>query len=185
MQSTFLEQSNCPRLTYTRKAHANFTDHYKQRIVDIFKFFPEIHNEIVYVGCIAPHGWARGCCCVNAGTDKPLKISLQPNETNFTIAHEFTHLLQVRRKEELRIPSGEKACDVWALTRLPVELIDDYPSYIGNSHQMRKHWNTIKEKARQLAFQAIEVRKTKRRYIVWFEEEIKKLIIIQQERYPR
>jgi hypothetical protein len=185
MQSTFLEQSNCPRLTYTRKAHANFTDHYKQRIVDIFKFFPEIHNEIVYVGCISPHGWARGCCCVNAGTDKPLKISLQPNETNFTIAHEFTHLLQVRRKEELRIPSGEKACDVWALTRLPVELIDDYPSYIGNSHQMRKHWNTIKEKARQLAFQAIEVRKTKRRYIVWFEEEIKKLIIIQQERYPR
>ena len=182
MQSTFLEQRNFPGLTFTRKAHANFTDNYKQRIVDIFKYFPEIHNEIVYVGWIAPHGWARGCC-VNAGADKPLKISLQPNETNFTIAHEFTHLLQVRRKEGLRIPSGEKACDVWTLTRLPVELIDDYPSYIGKSHQMRKHWITIKEKARQLAFQAIEVRKTKRRYIVWFEDEIKKLIIVQQERY--
>ena len=184
MQSTILQQGNCPRVTFTKKASTNFTDKYKQRIVDIFKYFPELHNEIVYVGWIAPHGWARGCCSANASGNRRLKISLQPNEKNLTIAHEFTHLLQVRKKEELAIPGGERACDIWALTRLPVELIDDYPSYIGNTHQMRKHWNTIKEKARELAFQAIEVRKTKRRYIVWFEDEIKKLIIVPQERYP-
>lgn len=162
-------------LTFTKKANAQFTNEFKKRIIDIFKHFPELHNEIVLVGWIAPHGWARGsCCCSSVSTSKPLKISLQPNERNFTIAHEFTHLLQARKKEELQIPSGERACDVWALTRLPLELIDDYPSYIGN-YLMRKRWDTVKNTVRELAFNAIEIRKTKRQYIVWFEDEVKKL----------
>jgi hypothetical protein len=162
-------------LTFTKKANAEFTNEFKKRIIDIFKYFPELHNEIVLVGWIAPHGWARGSCwCSKASTSKPLKISLQPNERNFTIAHEFTHLLQARKKEELQIPSGERACDVWALTRLPLELIDDYPSYIGN-YRIRKCWDTSKQKVRELAFNAIEIRKTKRQYIIWFEDQVKKL----------
>jgi hypothetical protein len=162
-------------LTFTKKANAQFTNEFKKRIIDIFKYFPELHKEIVLVGWIAPHGWARGsCCCSSVSTSKPLKISLQPNERNFTIAHEFTHLLQARKKEELQIPSGERACDVWALTRLPLELIDDYPSYIGN-YLMRKRWDTVKNIVRELAFNAIQIRKTKRQYIVWFEDEVKKL----------
>jgi hypothetical protein len=163
------------RPTFTKKANANFTDNFKQRIIDIFKYFPELHNEIVLVGWIAPRGWARGSCWYSkASTSKPLKISLQPNEKNFTIAHEFTHLLQARKKEELQIPGGERACDVWALTRLPLELIDDYPSYIGN-YRMRKRWGSVKKTVRELAFNAIEIRKTKRQYIVWFEDQVKKL----------
>jgi hypothetical protein len=161
-------------LTFTKKANAQFTNEFKKRIIDIFKYFPELHKEIVLVGWIAPHGWARGSCCSSVSTSKPLKISLQPNERNFTIAHEFTHLLQARKKEELQIPSGERACDVWALTRLPLELIDDYPSYIGN-YLMRKRWDTVKNIVRELAFNAIQIRKTKRQYIVWFEDEVKKL----------
>ena len=175
MQYNILKHGNDTGLTFTKKANANFTNKFKQRIIDIFKYFPELHNEIVLVGWIAPHGWARGsCCCSSVSTNKPLKISLQPNERNFTIAHEFTHLLQARKKEELQIPSGERACDVWALTRLPLELIDDYPSYIGN-YLMRKRWDTVKNTVRELAFNAIEIRKTKRQYIVWFEDEVKKL----------
>ena len=162
-------------LTFTKKANAEFTNEFKKRIIDIFKYFPELHNEIVLVGWIAPHGWARGsCCCSSVSTSKPPKISLQLNERNFTIAHEFTHLLQARKKEELQIPSGERACDLWALTRLPLELIDDYPSYIGN-YLMRKRWDTVKNTVRELAFNAIQIRKTKRQYIVWFEDEVKKL----------
>jgi hypothetical protein len=53
-------------------------------------------------------------------------------------------------------------------------MLDDYPSYIGN-YLMRKHWHTIKVNVRELAFCAIEMRKTKRQYIVWLEDEIKKL----------
>jgi hypothetical protein len=160
---------------FTKKANVNFTNEFKKRIIEIFKYFPELHNEIVLVGWIAPTGWARGSCwCSSTSASKPLKISLQPNERNFTIAHEFTHVLQARKKEVLQIPSGERACDIWTLTRLPLELIDDYPSYIGN-YPMRKRWDTIKKTVRELAFNAVEIRKTKRQYIVWFEEEVKKL----------
>jgi hypothetical protein len=177
MQSTILGISG--GLIFTKKAKANFTDKFKEQIVDVFKYFPELQNEIVYVGWITPYGWARGCC-PNVTRCEPLKISLQPNEKNFTIAHEFTHLLQARKKEQLGIPSGERPCDVWTLTRLPLELLDDYPSYIGNNYSMRKHWHAIKKGVRELAFEAIEVRKSKRRYIAWFEDEIKKLVIVQQ-----
>lgn len=174
MQSNLLDYGT-GGLTFTNKANANFTNEFKQRIIDVFKYFPELHNDVVLVGWIAPRGWARGSCwCSSASTSKPVKISLQPNERNFTIAHEFTHLLQARKKEELQIPTGERACDIWALTRLPLELIDDYPSYIGN-YLMRKRWDTVKKTVRELAFSAIETRKTKRQYIVWFEDEVKKL----------
>jgi hypothetical protein len=174
MQSD-LSNYDTGRLTFTKKANTKFSDKFKQRIIDVFEYFPELHNEIVRVGWISPHGWARGSCSyANGSTGKPLKISLQPNERNFTIAHEFTHLLQARKKDELQIPHGERACDVWALTRLPLEMIDDYPSYLGN-YLMRKHWDDIKNKVRALAFDAIEIRKTKRLYIAWFEDEVKKL----------
>lgn len=167
------------RLIFTKKATTSFSNKFKQRILDVFGYFPELQDEIVYVGWIAPRGWARGSCCCycsssSSSANKKLKINLQPNERNFTIAHEFTHVLQSRKRGELHIPSGERACDVWTLTRLPLELLDDYPSYIGN-YLMRKRWDTIKAKVRELAFCAIEMRKTKRQYIVWLEDEIKKL----------
>jgi hypothetical protein len=173
------------RLIFTKKANANFSYRFKQRIINIFKFFPELQDEVIYVGWIAPRGWARGSCCISssstsssssstASANKKMKISLQPNERNFTIAHEFTHLLQARKKEDLQIPSGERACDVWTLTRLPLEFLDDYPTYIG-SYLMRKRWDIIKPQVRELAFSAIEIRRTKRQYIAWLEAEIKKL----------
>jgi hypothetical protein len=167
------------RLLFTKKANTNFSYKFKQRIIDVFNFFPELQDEVVYVGWIAPRGWARGSCSyipsfASTPANVKLKINLQPNERNFTIAHEFTHLLQARKKEELQIPRGERACDVWTLTRLPIELLDDYPSYLGN-YLMRKRWDTIKMKVRELAFSAIEIRKTKRQYIVWLEDEIRKL----------
>jgi hypothetical protein len=179
MRSTILEKGcNYGSLIFTSKANTNFTDEFKHRIAYIFQFFPELHSDIVHVGWIAPNGWARGSC-ENGSTGKPSKINLQPNEKNFTIAHEFTHVLQARKKGELGIPGGERACDVWALTRLPLELIDDYPTYVGN-YMMRKHWSDIKGEVRELAFDAIEMRKTKRQYIVWLEDEIKKSMAIRK-----
>ena len=184
MQYDISKRGNDSGLTFTRKADANFADKFKLRIISVFDYFPELHKETVYVGWIAPSGWARGyccCCCTSTTTNMRLKICLQPNERNFTIAHEFTHLLQATKKEELGIPTGEKACDIWSLTRLPLELIDDHPTYIGN-YSMRKHWKIMKKTVRELAFRAIEVRKTKRRYIVWLEDEIKKISVSQYSR---
>ena len=167
------------RLIFTKKATTSFSNKFKQRILDVFCYFPELQDEVVYVGWISPRGWARGSCCCycsssSSSANKKLKINLQPNERNFTIAPEFMHVLQATKKGELQIPSGERACDIWTLTRLPLELLDDYPSYIGN-YLMRKRWDTIKMKVRELAFCAIDIRKTKRQYIVWLEDEIKKL----------
>jgi hypothetical protein len=179
MQYNILKLGNDTGLTFTKKANVNFADKFKLRIINVFNYFPELHKETVYVGWIAPRGWARGCCYYpSATTNRQLKLSLQPNERNFTIAHEFTHLLQATKKEELGIPTGERACDIWALTRLPLDLIDDHPSYIGN-YSMRKHWKVMNKTVRELAFRAIEVRKTKRQYIVWLEDEIKKLSVSQ------
>jgi hypothetical protein len=179
MQYNILKHGNDTGLTFTKKANVNFADKFKLRIINVFNYFPELHKETVYVGWIAPRGWARGCCYYpSATTNRRLKIGLQPNERNFTIAHEFTHLLQATKKEELGIPTGERACDIWALTRLPLDLIDDHPSYIGN-YSMRKHWKVMNKTVRELAFRAIEVRKTKRQYIVWLEDEIKKLSVSQ------
>src|SRR5688500_10428351 len=156
MQSN-LSNYETGRLTFTKKANANFTNKFKQRINDIFKYFPELHNEIVLVGWIAPHGWARGSCWYSkVSTSKPLKISLQPNERNFTIAHEFTHLLQARKIEELQIHHVERAYDVWELTRLPLEKIDDYLSDI-EYYFMRKHCDTLNNTVRALGFDAIDV----------------------------
>jgi hypothetical protein len=174
MHSYLPDRATC-NLTFTRKANTKFSNKFKERIIVVSKYFPELHEEFVRVGWIRPGGWARGSCwCSNTLTLKPLKINLQPNEKNFTIAHEFTHLLQARKKDELHIPSGEKACDLWALTRLPLELVDDCPTYIG-SHQMRNRWLIVKKRVRELAFDAIEIRKVKRQYIVWFENEVRKL----------
>jgi hypothetical protein len=92
---------------FTKKPNVNFTNEFKKRIIAIFKYFPELHNEIVLVGWIAPSGWARGSCWCYYSTSaasKPLKISLQPNERNFTIAHEFTHVLQARKKKSFKYP---------------------------------------------------------------------------------
>jgi hypothetical protein len=50
---------------------------------------------------------------------------------------------------------------------------------------MRKHWHAIKKRVRELAFEAIEDRKSKRRYIAWFEDEIEKLIIVQQQQQQK
>jgi hypothetical protein len=44
------------RLTFTKRANDNFTNEFKRRIIDVFKYFPELHNEIVLIGWIAPHG---------------------------------------------------------------------------------------------------------------------------------
>src|ERR687895_2306816 len=102
MQSN-LSNYETGRLTFTKKANANFTNEFKQRIIDIFKYFPELHNEIVLVGWIAPHGWARGSCwCSKASTIKPLKINLQPKKGNLTKPHEFKLRFKAKKKEKFQ-----------------------------------------------------------------------------------
>jgi len=89
----------------------------------------------------------------------------------FTIAHEFTHLLQARGL----VPRGERACDLWALARSPL-LIDTPPGYLRVPAPLRgRRALTAREAAllHRAALRALEARERGRRnYLSWFEQEV-------------
>jgi hypothetical protein len=71
------------------------------------------------------------------------------------------------------IPHGEIACDIWAIDRLPEELLDQRPYYLLKN--IKCDWKRNRRAVKQLCAQAIEVRKSRRTYIVWLRGQIKKL----------
>jgi hypothetical protein len=90
--------------------------------------------------------------------------------TYWTIAHEFMHLAQFNTEG---IPGGERATDVYALSRLPPELMDDSPSYLVISKRLRKLWGPqFAGLAHELAAKAIRRRSEGlRTYASWWEDE--------------
>ncbi len=90
--------------------------------------------------------------------------------TNWTIGHEFMHLAQFNAEG---IPSGERACDVHALSRLPPELIDESPSYLVISKRLRKLWGPeMARLSHELALEALRRRgEGLRNYACWWEDE--------------
>src|SRR5882672_8084004 len=85
----------------------------------------------------------------------------------FTIAHEFTHLLQAQNL----VPRGERQCDLWALARSPL-LIDAPPNYLQLPRALRRGKPTD-DQAHALcaaAREAIAAREAgDRRYLIRFE----------------
>lgn len=90
--------------------------------------------------------------------------------TYWTIAHELMHLAQFNSDG---IPGGERATDVYALSRLPPELIDDSPSYLVVPDDIRDRWNARYARlAHELAREAIRRRQEGlKRYAIWWEDE--------------
>jgi hypothetical protein len=90
--------------------------------------------------------------------------------THWTLAHELMHLAQFNSDG---IPGGERACDMHALSRLPPELIDEAPSYLVVSKEIRKIWGTKHAKlAHELAGDALKRRDNGlKHYAVWWEDE--------------
>lgn len=90
--------------------------------------------------------------------------------TYWTLAHEMMHLAQFN---EDSIPSGERACDVYAMARIPPELIDDSPSYVVIVPRIRDEWGARHQKlAHDLAKEALERRSNGlRNYASWWEDE--------------
>ena len=94
--------------------------------------------------------------------------------TYWTLAHEFMHLVQFNNDS---IPSGERAIDIHALARVPIELIDDSPSYLVVPDDIRDSWSLqYAELAHRLAKEALTQRDSGvRRYAVWWEDEFEKI----------
>ena len=140
----------------------------RERTEFVRRFFPEIDGCTVRVGLALKRGvlgWG------SLDPDRP-GIWVRPRRIeHFTIAHEFTHLLQAR---EL-VPRGERACDLYALARSPL-LIDAAPGYLKMPRALRRRSGPTPAEASMLwnaARRAIAARDAgDRRYLMHFEREV-------------
>ena len=139
-----------------------------ERLEFVRRFFPEMNGTTIRVGLAQKRG------VLGWGSLDPERpgVWVRPRLTAyFTIAHEFTHLLQARRL----VPGGERACDLWALARSPL-LIDQAPGYLRLPRALRvrralEPWQPaiLHDAARR----AIEARgRGDRRYLLGFEREV-------------
>jgi hypothetical protein len=160
-----------PRWTFSRLAarsahHARIVEH----LEFTRRFFPELEGITIHVGLAQKRG------VLGWGSLDPERpgIWVRPRRLYlFTIAHEFTHLLQARELS----PRGERACDVHALARSPL-LIDHPPSYLKLPRSFRRARPTL-EQAQILcdgARRALAAREAgDRRYLQRFERELAEL----------
>ena len=141
-----------------------------RNVAYVRRFFPELDGETLVVGVTrAASGMAEP-----GGT----RIWLNPSRLSFhTISHELLHLLQCR---DLGIPSGERACDVFALAR-HWTLNDERPSYVRLPKAIVDAHGRIPEANAKLVFavarEAVAQRAHGlRTYISFFECELERRV---------
>jgi hypothetical protein len=145
--------------------------------------FPELNGQIITVGYTRKH-LGSATVTYRKGVVSRLAIRLKVRKLTYqTIGHELTHLLQglahgersrARFADPAKIPSGEKQCDIWTLARHEL-FCDDAPTYLRVPRPVRESWPAYAAAVRALCLQAIDKRKTHRRYIQWLEAEIRAL----------
>src|SRR5918911_593136 len=155
-------------INFTKLAQQNFSPQFKARIIRIYGFFPELQGISVICGSMKKRSWIEG----NAiSWITPPIFRLQRNVSNYIIAHELMHLVQGNGSG---IPHGEVACDVWTVSRMPVELLDQRPYYLLSKCR-DINWKSDRAAIKELCRQAIEIRKTQRTYIAWLQNHIRNL----------
>ncbi len=120
-----------PRWTFSRLAERS---PHKARMLEhlefVRRFFPELDGVTIHVGLAQKRG-VLGWGSMDPG--KP-GVWIRPRRLQlFTIAHEFTHLLQARGL----VPHGERSCDLFALARSSM-LVDHAPSYLKLPRALRR-----------------------------------------------
>jgi hypothetical protein len=142
-----------------------------ERLEFVRRFFPELADGTVRVGLARKRG------VLGWGSLDPARpgVWVRPRRLSyFTIAHEFTHLLQARRL----VPRGERACDLWALARSPL-LIDAPPGYLRLPGSLRRRRLEPAQAALlcEAARRAIAARgQGERRYLLRFEREAREAL---------
>ena len=142
-----------------------------ERVEFVRRFFPELEGLTVRLGLAQKRG------VLGWGSLDPERpgIWVRPRLLDyFTVAHEFTHLLQARGL----VPMGERACDLWALARSPL-LIDKPPGYLRLPQPVRRMSSLTPAQSSLLcetARAAIAGRGSgARRYLIGFENEVTRL----------
>ena len=152
-------------IQYTGPISKLMTPLLDERIQRCLAEFPELADRTITVGLTRS---AEGTAEADSMT---VRLNVRPRKpvSCFTIGHELTHLLQ--RGGLAIVPDGEQQCDVWTLARSPL-FLDDRPSYLCAHLWSRDNWPLHAAPARRLCIQAIEERKTNRRYLVWLREQL-------------
>ena len=136
-----------------------------QRIERSLAEFPELADKLVTVGrTTSADGTAEA-------EDMIIRLNVRPRKpvSYFTIGHELTHLLQSRGLH--LVPDGEIQCDVWTLARSAL-FLDDRPTYLRPHLWSRSNWPLHAVTVRGLCLEAIELRKTNRRYLAWLNDQL-------------
>jgi hypothetical protein len=140
----------------------------RERLEFVRRFFPELDGCTIRIGLALKRG------VLGWGSLDPEHpgIWVRPRRLEyFTIAHEFTHLLQARDL----VPRGERACDLWALARSPL-VIDAMPGYLRLPRALHVRRAPSAAEASWLcdaARRAIAARaRGDRRYLQRFEREV-------------
>lgn len=161
-----------PRWVFSRLAaksahHARIVEH----LEFARRFFPELDALTIRIGLAQKRG------VLGWGSLDPARpgIWVRPRRLHlFTIAHEFTHLLQARDL----VPRGERSCDVFALARTPL-LIDSPPSYLQIPRALRRPKLTPEQAHLlcNLARRAVAARQAgDRRYLQHFEQWLEEAV---------
>jgi hypothetical protein len=142
----------------------------REKLEYVRRFFPEVESLTIRVGMVRK----RGVLGWGSLDPEAPGVWVRPRRLEaFTIAHEFTHLLQARGL----VPRGERACDLWALARSPL-LVDHPPSYLKLPRGARGRRPLGRSQARLLhdaARRALAARERgDRRYIQGFEREVER-----------
>jgi hypothetical protein len=162
-----------PRWDFSRVAlRSPHRSRIRERLEFVRRFFPELDGVTVRVGIARKRGvlgWG------SLDPDRP-GVWVRPRRIDhFTITHEFTHLLQARGL----VPRGERACDLWALTRSAL-LVDRAPSYLRLPRAVRSRQPLDPRHAALLhreAARAVQARERgERRYLVQFERRVREAL---------
>ena len=163
-----------PRWSFSRRVLGSpHRERIRERLEFVRRFFPELDGITVRVGMALKRG------VLGWGSLDPERpgVWVRPRRLDyFTIAHEFTHLLQARGQ----VPRGERACDLYALARSPL-LVDSPPGYLKLPRALGRRKQVSARDAATLcahARAAIAARQAgDRRYLARFERDVARLYL--------
>ncbi len=146
-------------ISWTRKARKlpeDVREEISRRLNILQPYFPELRPQVQ----IGLSRFFEGFVFQSNGGHVKLNLEVRKQKdgtwrcpTYWTIAHEFMHLAQFNSND---IPGGERACDIFALARLPPKFIDESPTYLFVPPGARLVWtNRDAELAHTLAEMAI------------------------------
>jgi hypothetical protein len=148
------------------------------------RHFPELKDRTITIGYTRRHLGSATLRFRARAAEPQLIIRLKVRKLTYqTIGHELIHLVQglahgvgtgKAPSANGRIPSGEKACDIWTLARHDL-FCDDAPTYLRVPHAIREQWPLYSAAVRKLCTAAIEKRQDHRLYIRWLESELRRL----------